>query len=91
MTLPVLPHREQMLEWIDALRGRLRELGVLTPKDNLYSREPESLRSPLLRNPASPLPPTPTAFQFPPHALEFRGGCAVLCCVVMCGLGWGVL
>ncbi|KAK3862994.1 hypothetical protein Pcinc_031178 [Petrolisthes cinctipes] len=64
--------REQMLEWIDAIRGRLRELGVLTPKDNLYSREPESLRSPLLRNPASPLPPTPTAFQFPPHALEFR-------------------
>ncbi|XP_063852792.1 uncharacterized protein LOC135095710 [Scylla paramamosain] len=59
--------REQMLEWIDALRSRLRELGVLTPKDNLYSREPEGgLRSPMLRNPASPLPPTPTAFQFPP-------------------------
>ncbi|XP_045626002.1 uncharacterized protein [Procambarus clarkii] len=64
--------REQMMEWIDALRCRLRELGVLTPKDNLYSREPETLRSPLLRNPNSPLPPTPTAFQFPPHALEFR-------------------
>ncbi|XP_071513867.1 uncharacterized protein [Panulirus ornatus] len=59
--------REQMMEWIDALRSRLRELGVLTPKDNLYSREPEGLRSPLLRNPNSPLPPTPT-FQFPPHA-----------------------
>ncbi|KAG0721431.1 hypothetical protein GWK47_046480 [Chionoecetes opilio] len=65
--------REQMMEWIDALRSRLRELGVLTPKDNLYSREPEGgLRSPMLRNPASPLPPTPTAFQFPPHAMDFR-------------------
>ncbi|XP_037782588.1 forkhead box protein C1-like [Penaeus monodon] len=63
--------REQMMEWIDSLRSRLRELGVLTPKDNLYSKEPEGLRSPLLRNPNSPLPPTPM-FQFPPHALEFR-------------------
>ncbi|KAK7068819.1 hypothetical protein SK128_026478 [Halocaridina rubra] len=64
-------NREQMMEWIDSMRSRLRELGVLTPKDNLYSKEPEGLRSPLLRNPNSPLPPTPT-FQFPPHALEFR-------------------
>ncbi|XP_066977437.1 uncharacterized protein [Macrobrachium rosenbergii] len=63
--------REQMMEWIDSMRSRLRELGVLTPKDNLYSKEPEGLRSPLLRNPNSPLPPTPT-FQFPPHAHEFR-------------------
>ena len=61
-----------MMEWIDALRLKLRELGILTPKDNLYTREPEGLRSPSLRNPNSPLPPTPT-FQFPPTGLEFRG------------------
>ncbi|CAL4075825.1 unnamed protein product, partial [Meganyctiphanes norvegica] len=67
--------REQMMEWIDALRMKLRELKVLTPKDNLYSTEPEGgvLRGSALhmRNPNSPLPPTPAAFQFPPHALEF--------------------
>ncbi|KAG7159998.1 hypothetical protein Hamer_G017443 [Homarus americanus] len=61
-------NREQMLEWIDSLRCRLRELGVLTPKDNLYSREPEAIPSS-----GTPTPPSPTpTFQFPPHALEFR-------------------
>lgn len=32
--------REQMLEWMDTMRTKLRELGVLEPKDNLYSKEP---------------------------------------------------
>ncbi|KAF8789086.1 uncharacterized protein LOC129957343 [Argiope bruennichi] len=31
---------EQMLEWMDTLSTKLRELGVLEPKDNLYSKEP---------------------------------------------------
>ncbi|RXG60950.1 hypothetical protein Avbf_14362, partial [Armadillidium vulgare] len=62
---------EQMIEWIDALRSKLREMVILTPKDNLYSREPGGLRSPLLRNPASPLPPTPI-FRFPPTSFDFR-------------------
>lgn len=65
-----------MIEWMDALRSKLRELGILTPRDNLYSKEPEGyLKSPLLRNPNSPLPPTPTPhFLFPPPSgMDFRG------------------
>ncbi|GBM78125.1 hypothetical protein AVEN_17050-1 [Araneus ventricosus] len=35
---------EQMLEWMDTLSTKLRELGVLEPKDNLYSKEPITAR-----------------------------------------------
>lgn len=35
---------EQMLEWMDTLSTKLRELGVLEPKDNLYSKEPITSR-----------------------------------------------
>ncbi|GIY51113.1 PH domain-containing protein [Caerostris darwini] len=35
---------EQMLEWMDTLSTKLRELGVLEPKDNLYSKEPITTR-----------------------------------------------
>ncbi|XP_054716936.1 uncharacterized protein LOC129226358, partial [Uloborus diversus] len=31
---------DQMLEWMDTMRTKLRELGILEPKDNLYSKEP---------------------------------------------------
>ncbi|XP_042894890.1 uncharacterized protein [Parasteatoda tepidariorum] len=31
---------EQMLEWMDTLCTKLREMGILEPKDNLYSKEP---------------------------------------------------
>ncbi|XP_035224179.1 uncharacterized protein LOC118196818 isoform X2 [Stegodyphus dumicola] len=37
---------DQMLEWMDTMRTKLRELGILEPKDNLYSKEPiTSVRS----------------------------------------------
>ncbi|KAG8183393.1 hypothetical protein JTE90_008295 [Oedothorax gibbosus] len=35
---------EQMLEWMDTLSTKLREMGVLEPKDNLYSKEPITSR-----------------------------------------------
>lgn len=49
-----------MQEWVDTLRLKLREMKILSPKENLYSKLPE-LRPPLLptRDPNSPLPATP--------------------------------
>lgn len=49
-----------MQEWVDTLRQKLREMKIISPKENLYSRLPE-LRAPLLptRDPMSPLPATP--------------------------------
>lgn len=49
-----------MQEWVDTLRSKLREMKILSPKENLYSKLPE-LRPPLLptRDPMSPLPETP--------------------------------
>ncbi|XP_023209715.1 uncharacterized protein LOC111612707 [Centruroides sculpturatus] len=32
--------REQMIEWMDTLKVKLREMSILEPKDNVYSREP---------------------------------------------------
>lgn len=55
--------REQMNEWVDVLRNRLRDIGVLEPKENLYSPQPEPAK-PLTslsttRDPNSPLPLPP--------------------------------
>lgn len=36
------PTQELMNEWIDTLGNKLRELGILQPKDNVYSKEPTS-------------------------------------------------
>lgn len=49
-----------MQEWVDTLRLKLREMKILSPKENLYSKLPEH-RPPLLptRDPMSPLPATP--------------------------------
>lgn len=49
-----------MQEWVDTLRLKLREMKILSPKENLYSKLPE-IRPPLLptRDPNSPLPATP--------------------------------
>lgn len=49
-----------MQEWVDTLRSKLREMKILSPKENLYSKLPE-VRPPLLptRDPMSPLPETP--------------------------------
>lgn len=53
-------NREIMQEWVDTLRLKLREMKILSPKENLYSKLPE-IRPPLLptRDPMSPLPATP--------------------------------
>lgn len=49
-----------MQEWVDTLRLKLREMKILSPKENLYSKLPE-IRPVLLptRDPMSPLPATP--------------------------------
>ncbi|XP_055585184.1 mucin-4-like [Uranotaenia lowii] len=51
---------ECMQEWVDSLRSKLREMKLLSPKENLYSKLPEA-RPPLAptRDPTSPLPATP--------------------------------
>lgn len=55
--------REQMNEWIEILRNRLRDIKVLEPKENLYSPFPESRQTFLTatRDPNSPLPLPPLA------------------------------
>lgn len=49
-----------MQEWVDTLRSKLREMKILSPKENFYSKLPE-IRPPLLptRDPMSPLPAPP--------------------------------
>lgn len=48
------------MEWVDTIRSKLREMRILCPRENVYSRMPEP-RQPLLptRDPNSPLPPPP--------------------------------
>lgn len=36
--------REQMIEWMDTLKVKLREMSILEPKDNVYSKEPGTPR-----------------------------------------------
>lgn len=49
-----------MHEWVSALSSKLREMKIISPKENLYSRLPE-IKLPLLptRDPMSPLPAPP--------------------------------
>ncbi|XP_017777859.1 PREDICTED: uncharacterized protein LOC108563633 [Nicrophorus vespilloides] len=56
------PSWEAMLDWVESLRGKLYELKILTPKENLYSKLPETRSIPLLstRDPTSPLPLPPS-------------------------------
>lgn len=51
---------EVMVSWVDTLRQKLREMKILSPKENLYTKLPE-FRPPLLptRDPTSPLPNIP--------------------------------
>ncbi|XP_036324477.1 mucin-5AC [Rhagoletis pomonella] len=51
---------EIMQEWVDTLRSKLREMKILSPRENLYTKLPE-IRAPLLptRDPTSPLPAPP--------------------------------
>lgn len=49
-----------MQEWVSTIRSKLREMKILSPRENLYSKMPE-IRQPLLptRDPTSPLPAPP--------------------------------
>ncbi|XP_005181108.2 serine-rich adhesin for platelets [Musca domestica] len=49
-----------MQEWVETLRSKLREMKILSPRENLYTKLPE-VRLPLLptRDPTSPLPAPP--------------------------------
>ena len=53
--------RETMEEWVDCIRNKLGEMGILNPKGNLYSRVPSSVNPSKTRNPMSPLPQPPSA------------------------------
>lgn len=52
--------RDIMQEWVETLRSKLREMKILSPRENLYTKLPE-VRAPLLptRDPTSPLPAPP--------------------------------
>jgi len=55
--------REVMDDWVEVLRNKLGEMGILNPKGNLYSRTPLGLpvTKPVIRDPTSPLPQPPEA------------------------------
>lgn len=55
------PTWDQMIDWVESLRGKLHELRILSPKENIYSKTPEVRNCSLLptRDPTSPLPPPP--------------------------------
>ncbi|KAJ8983896.1 hypothetical protein NQ317_000932 [Molorchus minor] len=61
------PTWEQMLDWVESLRGKLHEMKILSPKENVYTKLPDRT-TPLLptRDPTSPLPPPP---EMPPQIL----------------------
>ncbi|XP_025412806.1 uncharacterized protein LOC112685201 [Sipha flava] len=54
------PSWNQMMDWVQGLDMKLREMHILSPKENVYTKPPES-RPPLLptRDPNSPLPLPP--------------------------------
>ncbi|XP_044765853.1 uncharacterized protein LOC123322078 [Coccinella septempunctata] len=56
------PSQDLMIEWVEVLRTKLKEMKILCPIENLYTKLPEPKNGlPLLstRDPNSPLPPPP--------------------------------
>ena len=55
--------REIMDDWVDVIRNKLGEMGILAIKGNLYSRTPlgPPVTKPVIRDPTSPLPQPPEA------------------------------
>jgi len=53
--------REVMEDWVEVIRNKLGELGILNPKGNLYSKVPlgPPVTKPVIRDPTSPLPQPP--------------------------------
>ncbi|CAG0914893.1 unnamed protein product [Notodromas monacha] len=69
------PDRPTMMEWVDCLRNKLRDLKILQPKFNIYSMEPiPKALLPANRNPLSPLPPFPNTGTIVPPGLEIVRG-----------------
>ncbi|KAF5289287.1 hypothetical protein FQR65_LT11908 [Abscondita terminalis] len=66
------PTWELMLDWVESIRGKLHELRILSPKENLYSKLPEPRSAPLLptRDPTSPLPLPPLEHTNLPPGVE---------------------
>ena len=50
-----------MDDWVDVIRNKLSEMGILNPKGNLYSRTPlgPPVTKPVIRDPTSFLPQPP--------------------------------
>lgn len=61
-----------MNEWVDVLRNRLRDVGLLEPNHNVYSPFPEAARTTLsaTRDPNSPLPAPPGSTELAPAPEE---------------------
>ncbi len=61
--------REVMDDWVEVIRAKLAEMGILNPKGNLYSRTPlgPPVTKPVIRDPTSPLPQPPPP---PPPPLQ---------------------
>ena len=57
--------RQIMIEWVECMKMKLGEMGILNPKGNLYSKvppqKPPQPPQPTGRNPMSPLPTPPLA------------------------------
>jgi hypothetical protein len=53
--------REVMVDWVEVIRTKLGEMGILNPRGNLYSRTPlgPPVTKPVIRDPTSPLPQPP--------------------------------
>ena len=53
--------RDVMEDWVEVIRNKLGEMGILNPKGNLYSRTPlgPPVTKPVIRDPTSPLPQPP--------------------------------
>ena len=53
--------REVMDDWVEVIRNKLGEMGILNPKGNLYSKVPlgPPVTKPVIRDPTSPLPQPP--------------------------------
>ena len=53
--------REVMVDWVEVIRTKLSEMGILNPRGNLYSRTPlgPPVTKPVIRDPTSPLPQPP--------------------------------
>ena len=56
-----------MLEWVDCVRNKLEDMGILNPKGNLYSKTPLITSPSKGRNPMSPLPSPPVHDQSTPQ------------------------